>query len=66
VSKNRHYCTPVEVCNCVPTDEELYQLGFEKWQVSMLRKLPVDLQWTAHDEFIRRLMSDEDVDDFKF
>ena len=50
----------------IPTDEELYHLGFEKWQVSMMRKLPVDLQWEAHDEFIRRLMSDEDVEHLRF
>jgi len=62
----RHHCTLDEVCNCVPTDAELYHLGFENWQVAILRKLPVDLQWEAHDEFIRRLMSDEDVEHLRF
>jgi hypothetical protein len=66
MSNNRHHCAPHQVCNCIPTDEELYHLGFEKWQVSMMRKLPVDLQWEAHDEFIRRLMSDDDTDTFRF
>jgi len=31
-----------------------------------MRKLPIDLQWVAHDEFIRRLMSNEDIDNFYF
>jgi len=50
----------------MPTTEELTTLGFEKWQISLMRKLPVDLQWEAHDEFIRRLMSNDDVDNFLF
>lgn len=66
MSNSRHHCAPSQVCNCIPTDEELYLLGFEKWQVSIMRKLPVDLQWEAHDEFIRRLMSNDDVDGFRF
>jgi len=41
-------------------------LGFEAWQISILRKLPVDLQWEAHDEFIRRLMSDGETEGFFF
>lgn len=52
--------------NSAPTTEELILLGFEQWQIAMMRKLPIDLQWVAHDEFIRRLMSDEDIDNFYF
>jgi len=66
MDKNRHSCMPNTECKCIPSDEELYHLGFEPWQVSIVRKLPVDLQWEAHDEFIRRLMSDDDVDNLKF
>jgi len=66
MSNSRHHCVPPEVCNCMPTTEELTTLGFEKWQISLMRKLPVDLQWEAHDEFIRRLMSNDDVDNFLF
>jgi len=49
-----------------PSNEELFYLGFEPWQVSILRKLPIALQWEAHDEFIRRLMSNDDVDNLRF
>jgi hypothetical protein len=49
-----------------PSTEELYYLGFKPWQVSIIKKLPIDLQWEAHDEFIRRLMSNSDVDDLRF
>ena len=52
--------------NSAPTTEELILLGFEQWKIAMMRKLPIDLQWVAHDEFIRRLMSNEDIDNFYF
>jgi hypothetical protein len=63
---SRHHCTPDKVCNCAPSEEELYLLGFEKWQVSIMKKLPPDLQWEAHDEFIRRLMSNDSNEEFRF
>jgi hypothetical protein len=66
MDKSRHRCSLDEVCTCAPTDKELHLLGFEPWQISIMRKLPVDVQWEAHDEFIRRLMSNDDVDHLKF
>jgi hypothetical protein len=50
----------------VPTDDELIYLGFEEWQVALVRKLSPDMQWVAHDEYIRRLMLDGDVDNTVF
>ena len=49
-----------------PSIEELIYLGFEPWQISIIQKLPIELQWEAHDEFIRRLMSNDDVDNLRF
>ena len=49
-----------------PTDEELKYLGVEQWQIHLIRRLPIELQWVAHDEFIRRLMSNSDVDHLSF
>jgi hypothetical protein len=66
MGNNRHHCAIDKMCNCAPTDETLSLLGFEKWQISLMRKLPVDVQWEAHDEFIRRLMSPGDNGPFRF
>jgi hypothetical protein len=66
MTNNRHHCVDEQVCNCEPTEQELLHLGFEKWQISLVKRLPVDLQWEAHDEFVRRLMSDDDVNEFNF
>jgi hypothetical protein len=52
--------------NSAPTDEELNYLGVEPWQIHLIRRLPIGLQWVAHDEFIRRLMSNGDVDHLIF
>jgi len=49
-----------------PTPNELLMLGFEPWQVSECARLPAALQWEAHDLFIRRLMSNDDVEDLRF
>jgi len=51
--------------NSAPTTDELLYLGFENWQIKLVRQLPIDLQWEAHDEFIRRLMTDGDTDNFQ-
>lgn len=50
--------------NSAPTTEELLLLGFEDWQIKLMRNLRIELQWEAHDEFIRRLMSSENTDNF--
>lgn len=52
--------------NSAPTYEELVYLGFEPWQIKLIQKLPPDVQWVVHDEFIRRLMNGDDVDNFNF
>jgi len=58
MSKNRELCPP--------SDEELVYLGFEPWQISLLRKLNIPLQWDAYDEFVRRLMGGEMTDSLFF
>ena len=52
--------------NSAPTDDELIYLGFEQWQIRLMREFSPDLQWVVHDEFIRRLMAGDDVDNFNF
>jgi hypothetical protein len=52
--------------NSAPTTEELLLLGFEEWQIKLLRALRVELQWEAHDEFVRRLMTNNDTDNYYF
>ena len=49
-----------------PTTESLEYLGFEDWQIKLVRQLPPDMQWEAHDEYVRRLMSGGDLDRFVF
>jgi hypothetical protein len=46
----------------VPTDEELRYLGFEEWQITLTRRLSPEMQWVAHDEFVRMLMVNGDTD----
>jgi hypothetical protein len=65
MSKNRHYCAPGTECNCIPTDRDLFLVGLEEWQVKLVRKLPVGLQWEVHDEYIRRLMSGDEANGFR-
>ena len=65
-SKNRHHCAQGNECNCVPTDRDLFLIGIEEWQISLIRRLPTELQWEVHDEFIRRFMSGDDTENFKF
>ena len=66
MSNNRHHCTPDEVCTCAPSEKDLKLLGFQPWQIALCKQLPPELQWEAHDEFIRRLMSNDDVDTLAF
>lgn len=49
-----------------PTTEQLLHLGFEEWQIKLVRQLPKNMQWEAYYEYIRRLMSGDDVDRFYF
>ncbi len=49
-----------------PSVKELTLLGFEKWQISLIKKYPLVAQWAAHDEMIRRLMSNDDIDGMTF
>ena len=65
-SDSRHYCQQRQLCNCIPTKKELLLLGVEDWQIKLIRQLPRDAQWEAHDEFIRRLMSPGDEPGFYF
>jgi len=51
--------------NSAPTTEELLYLGFENWQINLVKQLPINLQWEAYDEFIRRLMTDGDTESFQ-
>jgi hypothetical protein len=49
-----------------PTDEDLTVIGFEEWQITLIRQLAPHLQWVAYDEFVRRLMSNQSTDSFYF
>jgi hypothetical protein len=48
--------------SCPPTDEELKFLGLEPWQIAVMRRHPMDIQWAVHDEILRNLMSGGDGD----
>jgi len=63
MTKTRHNNASSNPRSKAPTVEELSLLGFEQWQIAIIKQYPPSAQWVAHDEFIRRIMSDEDTND---
>ena len=49
-----------------PTVETLQYVGFEAWQISLIKKAPHSAQWAAHDEMLRRSMTNGDTEDLGF